>query len=106
MKIDVEKIIKGAFSSWEYALRHAEWVIEEYRDKGENVSGSELFLALNEAAEVVSNTSSGSIYHSLMESSDLETKYKGKFVELWARAKEIRSTALKEINNLLEEKKK
>jgi len=99
----VKRIIEEALKSWEYALDSAEYFIETYKEEGEF---GYLFVGLIEAMQVVNDTSSGSIYHTLMDSYQLKEKYERDFVRLWARAKELRILAQQEIDNLFFKRKK
>ena len=101
MSIDVEKIIKEALKSWEYTLDGAEYLIETYKKEKEF---GDLFVGLVEAMGVVNDTSSGSIYHTLMDAYGLTEKYERDFTKLWGRAKELRVLAQNEIDALFYKK--
>lgn len=102
----VERIISKALSQWKYMLEYVEWAYDEYKRKCKEVKSSELFLALSVVEEIVSNTSSGSIYHSLMEIYGLNSKYDGDFTKLWGSAKDLRFKILDELEYILRGRKR
>ncbi|MFH7882518.1 MAG: hypothetical protein QW140_02250, partial [Candidatus Aenigmatarchaeota archaeon] len=55
---------------------------------------------------IISNTSSGSIYHSLMEIYGLNSKYDGDFTKLWGSAKDLRFKILDELEYILKGRKR
>jgi galactitol-specific phosphotransferase system IIB component len=99
----VKHIIEEALKSWEYALDTAEYIIKTYKEKEEF---GDLFVALVDAIQVINDTSSGSIYYTLMEMYHLSSRYENNFIQLWARAKELRVLAQNEINNLFLKEKR
>ncbi|MEM5790987.1 MAG: hypothetical protein QXP77_02985 [Candidatus Aenigmatarchaeota archaeon] len=105
-KENVEKIINNVLSQWKYMLEYVEWAYDEYERKGKEVKSSELFIALNCVEEIISNTSSGSIYHSLMEIYGLNSKYDGDFTKLWGSAKDLRFKILDELEYILKGRKR
>ena len=99
----VKRIIEEALSSWEYALDAAEYFIKTYKEKEDF---GDLFVALVDAMQVINDTSSGSIYHTLMKTYHLSSRYEKNFIRLWGRAKELRALAQNEIDNLFSKEKK
>ena len=102
----VEKEIDDAIRLWEYALSHADSVVSEFQDpkvfggKEREYNIGDLFLAQKEADDVVCHTSDGSYYRNLVENNNLQSRYNGKFVELWSKSKIIRIAASEQIDVL------